>query len=82
MSKETVQTFLGQLPTWALVVLAMYGLIALKQLHDQISKDHETTVLNTQEIIEAQQLSAQNAVAIAELKAIAIRLTVLVEQRN
>ena len=82
MSKDTIKTAVGQLPLWALVALALYGIVALKELHAQIKQDHITTLDNVDGIIEVRRISEQNSAAISELKTIAVRLTTLVENQR
>jgi hypothetical protein len=68
MSTEKKLRFLDQLPRWTLVVLAFYGVMSLKNLHDQIRTDHEVVIDHHQRIHKLEEIST--------------RLAELVEQRR
>jgi hypothetical protein len=68
MSNEKKLQFMDQLPRWVLVALALYGVLSLKGLHDQIRTDHDTVTQHGQRITQLEEISA--------------RLAELVEQRK
>ena len=61
MSNEKKLQFMDQLPRWVLVLLALYGVVSLKGLHDQIREDHQTVVQHGQRIRQLEEISARLA---------------------
>lgn len=71
MSAST-RNLVDQFPRWALVVLALIGVVYLKELRDQINHDH-VAVQGHGRTLE------QHASEIQELKKISGQLTVMVD---